>query len=191
MSDPGGPTFQHFEWRSVRKTNTASKNTPAKSSRKRDRAEQADQDASGQRSKKLSNHREYTSWDLEPDTNTSPIMTIPGDSENVQVMRVQLAPADGNGVETTKGKRSKGTGPGGDTITVWNQTSKRKVSGNAAPMEKNLQKYLSKHPDCELYNGQDKLRTSDEKLALIADGSAIPPQEDIVYCSVCNVRTGS
>ena len=114
------------------------------------------------------------SWDLEPDTNTSPIMTIPGDSENVQVMRVQLAPADGSGVETTKGKRSKGTGPGGDRITVWNRTSKRKVSGNAAPMEKNLQKYLSKHPDCELYNGQDKLLTSDEKLALIAEQNRIP-----------------
>lgn len=114
------------------------------------------------------------SWDLEPDTNTSPIMTIPGDSENVQAMRVQLAPADCSGEETTKGKRSKGTGPGGDRITVWNRTSKRKVSGNAAPMEKNLQKYLSKHPDCELYNGQDKLLTSDEKLALIAEQNRIP-----------------
>lgn len=113
------------------------------------------------------------SWDLEPNTNTSPIMTIPGDCENIQVMRVQLAPADGSPVET-KGKRSKGTGPGGDRITVWNRTSKRKVSGNAAPMEKNLQKYLAKHPDCELYNGQDKLLTADEKLALIAEQNRIP-----------------
>merc|ERR1712166_1655032 len=75
---------------------------------------------------------------------------------NVQVMRVQLAPADGSGVETTKGKRSKGTGPGGDRITVWNRTSKRKVSGNAAPSEKNLADYLRNRPHCEVYTGQNQ-----------------------------------
>jgi len=61
----------------------------------------------------------------------------------------------------------------GERITVWNRTSKRKVSGNAAPKEKNLHKYLSKHPDCEFYTGQDKLLTSEEKSALIAEQNRI------------------
>jgi len=59
-------------------------------------------------------------------------------------------------------------------ITVWNRTTKRKVSGNAAPMEKNLQEYLRKHPDCELYTGQDRFLTTEEKQSLIAEQNRIP-----------------
>eukprot|EP00736_Rhodelphis_marinus_P012637 Rmarinus@m.14385 len=42
-------------------------------------------------------------------------------------------------------------------VHLWHKRDRRKVVGLAAPMMKNLTKYLKTHPEYEVYNGQDKL----------------------------------
>jgi len=41
-------------------------------------------------------------------------------------------------------------------VTIWNRIEQRKLSGNSAPFRKNIVQYIRKHPEWELYMGQDK-----------------------------------
>jgi len=43
----------------------------------------------------------------------------------------------------------------GRRVPLWNVVYRRRISGNSAPMEQNLEKYLKRHPECEIYAGQD------------------------------------
>jgi len=69
----------------------------------------------------------------------------PADTDVAQKRRVESATA-------------KPKAPIQKRVTLWHKVQKRKVVGNAAPLEKNVHAYLAKHPEYEIYDahGQEK-----------------------------------
>ena len=41
-----------------------------------------------------------------------------------------------------------------DRVTMWDTKKQSKISGNAAPMKRNIPKFLKKYPNCEVYSNQ-------------------------------------
>jgi len=64
-------------------------------------------------------------------------------------------------------------------ITIWNKTQRRKMTGNAAPLETKIREYLRKHSDCEVYDGQDKTDKSPMSPSLsFGEGAAEAEAQD-------------
>ncbi|CDF34409.1 unnamed protein product [Chondrus crispus] len=63
----------------------------------------------------------------------------------------QLAPSVKEGTPS-----SALTFPDDTHVTMWNRVEQRKIAGNAAPLGKNLDRYLQGHPECEIYDRQDQ-----------------------------------
>merc|ERR1711998_504992 len=70
-------------------------------------------------------------------------------------------------------------------ITLWNRVELRKISGDAAPKARNVQRYIKAHPNCEVYDGQDRRLTPEEEQARAATQMVRVPifnrRENVIY----------
>jgi hypothetical protein len=51
-------------------------------------------------------------------------------------------------------------------VTLWHKIQRRKIVGNAAPLERNVDKYLQKHPEYEIYDANGHEREKDIQRAV-------------------------
>lgn len=93
-------------------------------------------------------HRSSSASAIAHPTETFDLKSAPGWSKESSAPSARIDPKGRGTVERDQCSEVR--------VTIWNSTQQRKISGNAAPMEKNVEEYLRKHPDCAIYDGQDK-----------------------------------
>ena len=62
--------------------------------------------------------------------------------------------------------KPRAAGPIQKRVTLWHKVQKRKVVGNAAPLEKNVHTYLAKHPEYEIYDAHGHEKEKDIQRAV-------------------------
>jgi len=83
------------------------------------------------------------------------------DSDKMEVRRRGMASKESSRIDRHEHSKEKSDpDPGEQRIILWNKKLRRKLFGNAAPMARNLAKYLKSHRQYEVYTDQDKVAAS-------------------------------
>ncbi len=72
---------------------------------------------------------------------------------------------------------------GQERVRVWNTRTRRALAGMSAPRRENLKRYLSEHPEMEIYDGQDQVDVvaSRDGSAQSRDCDSVPEERNRTY----------